>query len=578
MGTLHATSTLSNAHYRHTTLKDGATFIRLIEVNMLLSTDGLIQCSISQQKLPDLYQDDAKEYFPSISKDVEHVFHSYMCLSYAWGDPKHQRKIRVNGRLFNVRKNLWNFLDIARETLYDTHLWIDALSIDQENTLERNHQVQQMGRIYSEAETVLTWLGNDAATEHVLRSVNLARTQSTLYYEYPAWISPMQRWNMRATVLKTSSSGLLGSPGNKSTSTSIPDLSVPTLDLLGDDSRGKSDILSDTTGKVEKLFESLSENEYWSRAWVTQEVLLGKSTTVVAGRQAHSLLSLASKYRAAVPYFKESAFENLIDLVLLQQRRKEKLSRIRLDDMGTGLEEWSVIQLLRRFRNKKCAIRRDRIYSLLALSNEAKALEVDYSTSEEQVMRQILALRESSMCFCSAAIASHALAPWEFPACDQAVEKHFAELHMHASTLSSATCRYCSNWVPFSWTRKKGLVFCLRTACLDTNGHIFWELPDAVEHNAAATLPSLIPGYIHVQLRQNNKSQHLCDNKTGVSIVQSQWEHVYMLRFTLRMLTEILREGTTTGDPDLNACVNLWPNDSNQPPSDEARLRLCNDT
>jgi hypothetical protein len=38
-------------------------------------------------------------------------------------------------------------------------LWIDALCIDQGQNDERNHQVQQMGSIYSGAQRVIAWIG-----------------------------------------------------------------------------------------------------------------------------------------------------------------------------------------------------------------------------------------------------------------------------------------------------------------------------------------------------------------------------------------------------------------------------------
>ncbi|PMD67529.1 HET-domain-containing protein, partial [Hyaloscypha bicolor E] len=38
-------------------------------------------------------------------------------------------------------------------------LWIDALCINQKDVKERNHQVTQMGLIYSQAESVIVWLG-----------------------------------------------------------------------------------------------------------------------------------------------------------------------------------------------------------------------------------------------------------------------------------------------------------------------------------------------------------------------------------------------------------------------------------
>ncbi|OAL43075.1 heterokaryon incompatibility, partial [Pyrenochaeta sp. DS3sAY3a] len=87
-------------------------------------------------------------------------FPSYSCLSYMWGDPEEQHAILINGKTFKVRRNLWDFLRVAQTKLFNNFLWIDALCIDQQNTQERNHQVQQMGNIYSRAKTVLLWLGD----------------------------------------------------------------------------------------------------------------------------------------------------------------------------------------------------------------------------------------------------------------------------------------------------------------------------------------------------------------------------------------------------------------------------------
>jgi hypothetical protein len=38
-------------------------------------------------------------------------------------------------------------------------LWVDAVCINQNDFQERNHQVMQMGQIYSKAERVVVWLG-----------------------------------------------------------------------------------------------------------------------------------------------------------------------------------------------------------------------------------------------------------------------------------------------------------------------------------------------------------------------------------------------------------------------------------
>jgi hypothetical protein len=52
---------------------------------------------------------------------------------------------------------------------YDGYLWIDALSIDQTNNPERDHQLAIMGSIFSRAAKTIVWLGT--ATEDVVKDM-----------------------------------------------------------------------------------------------------------------------------------------------------------------------------------------------------------------------------------------------------------------------------------------------------------------------------------------------------------------------------------------------------------------------
>ena len=83
----------------------------------------------------------------------------YTALSYVWGDPSIRKEIILDGQPFYVRENLWNFLHEARQSVFGGLLWIDAISIDQANVRERNHQVAMMGAIYANATLVVVWLG-----------------------------------------------------------------------------------------------------------------------------------------------------------------------------------------------------------------------------------------------------------------------------------------------------------------------------------------------------------------------------------------------------------------------------------
>ena len=84
----------------------------------------------------------------------------YRALSYEWGEPTTDlHTIRLNGRTFKARANLWWCLRHMQRLYDDRHIWIDALCIDQHNIQERNEQVRNMGEVYSSATSVLVWLG-----------------------------------------------------------------------------------------------------------------------------------------------------------------------------------------------------------------------------------------------------------------------------------------------------------------------------------------------------------------------------------------------------------------------------------
>jgi len=111
----------------------------------------------------------------------------YICLSYVWGEPSHNW-IEIDGQLHSVRNNLLSFLQVARQRKNDEWLWIDALCIDQFNIYERTHQVQQMGRIFSGAKQVVSWLGTRPEMVHFVRSACVGiRPYGWAYREHDYW-------------------------------------------------------------------------------------------------------------------------------------------------------------------------------------------------------------------------------------------------------------------------------------------------------------------------------------------------------------------------------------------------------
>lgn len=86
----------------------------------------------------------------------------YQALSYAWGDQHDRSYIWLNDVWTEVSCHLeaaLHTLHSLPETAHGMKYWIDALCINQNDVLEKNHQVKRMMNIYKLARTVVVWLG-----------------------------------------------------------------------------------------------------------------------------------------------------------------------------------------------------------------------------------------------------------------------------------------------------------------------------------------------------------------------------------------------------------------------------------
>jgi hypothetical protein len=102
----------------------------------------------------------------------------YNALSYRWGDNNSKRAIFVNGKEFLVTENLETAFRHLRRKESDEDLWVDQVCINQGNGSEKNHQIPLMRRIYTEADTVLIWLGeSDGLSDQLADILSSARLQ-----------------------------------------------------------------------------------------------------------------------------------------------------------------------------------------------------------------------------------------------------------------------------------------------------------------------------------------------------------------------------------------------------------------
>lgn len=94
----------------------------------------------------------------------------YEALSYTWGaeNPPQHVLCRNSASVLHITPNCYGALRRLRKKHADRVLWIDAISINQEDDLERTAQVRIMDRIFAEASRVIIDLGEETPGSRLL--------------------------------------------------------------------------------------------------------------------------------------------------------------------------------------------------------------------------------------------------------------------------------------------------------------------------------------------------------------------------------------------------------------------------
>lgn len=138
----------------------------------------------------------------------------------------------------------------------------------------------------------------------------------------------------------------------------------------------------------------LSLSAYWSRAWITQEIVLARKIKMFAGRTEIDPSSLENNFARIAHRFGRSEFHPISKERCLEDMPYKKV----LDGNG---ERRGILAWLDALPDRKCQERRDKVYSLLAIASDGDAVKVDYASSEEVFMTNVLQATKRSLCLCS---------------------------------------------------------------------------------------------------------------------------------------------------------------------------------
>lgn len=267
----------------------------------------------------------------------------YTALSYTWGSPEDvcPQPIWIDGQPMQVRNNLMAALQALRHHDESMTLWIDAICINQCDIPEKNHQVASMARIYRAAEAVKIWLGPDGEGSAMAM----------------AYVRDMSRTLTRSTT----SSSYSSSP--------VQDPPLPSDATVG-------------------AFHALMARSYWTRAWIIQEVILGKEIDLHCGPRVVEWETMVEAYKS-LPHSSGSSSQSQ----RASPARNLMLRRETAMQPDRPLQEQTLERLIRVHQHSECADRRDRVFALLSLAVDCasgQGIVADYAMARFELLVQVL--------------------------------------------------------------------------------------------------------------------------------------------------------------------------------------------
>lgn len=178
----------------------------------------------------------------------------YLAISYTWGDSKDICTIQLDGKVLTVRKNTLYALRQATRQFPGSHIWIDAICINQSDIAEKSAQVNMMGLIYERASLVVACIGSADESSRYLDTWIKAITQDIAHLlhtdRHVGKPSDVYKDDSRRLTKEQSNEGMAWLKGR-----------------IGSD--------EELLFKLFEHYSKLMDRPYWSRLWILQEVFAG---------------------------------------------------------------------------------------------------------------------------------------------------------------------------------------------------------------------------------------------------------------------------------------------------------------
>ncbi|MCJ1327551.1 hypothetical protein MMC10_004221 [Thelotrema lepadinum] len=279
---------------------------------------------------------------------------SYEAVSYTWGSAEERVEILCENKSLTITVNLFAALKHLRFEDHARILWADAACINQEDEDEKSKQVALMPQIYSRAEQVLIWLGEETrevkdAFSTIKQALSLVEARGVRTWEVFRSLSD-DYWDLLQALVR--------------------------IDW--------------------RSVAHLSHRPWFQRLWIVQEVVLSKRAVVVCGR---SLIPWNYYFEDIGKLFSVPDLRSALDQSIRRAESQLSMNWISMHtNIGTiqGLRysveanqvPRSILGLIEETQRFACTDYRDRIFALIGLASDCDGkLEADYTRSQEDTYK-----------------------------------------------------------------------------------------------------------------------------------------------------------------------------------------------
>lgn len=295
------------------------------------------------------------EFDDNLKGHLKHVRslqdHDYEALSYVWGETSGTHMVSCSCMKIQITANLDAALRRLRLPDQPRLLWVDAICINQDDLIEKSHQIQIVREIYANAKQVVVWLG-EAENKDALAFNSLHRLQARMGFINDSWFLIRLGW------YRDKSGNVFSGGAHRSMVTDI---------------------------EYDHLI-SLLCREWFRRTWVIQEVASARSAVIVYGEEsmqwetfADIYMRLGDQFLPVTQFGGEYAQHSLENIAAIETARRSH----------SGPLSMTLFHILVATSFSQCTYKRDKIFAVIGLAKdwlEKKVLIPDYDTREEKAL------------------------------------------------------------------------------------------------------------------------------------------------------------------------------------------------